>query len=146
MREGLSICPRMSSISLSMNSLNSFKLQFICFSNSLRICGGGNVKKSDLLKETVVTPKEVQSQCQLRLFSKKCVFFAFFVPSGAQAWVVGMQATLPQSKYDTVSHEESDSQGIFSEWKALMSVQLNIKHIAMKIPSQFHLALEGITI
>lgn len=120
MREGLSICPRMRSISLSMNSLNSFKLQFICFSNSLRICGGGDIKKSDLLKKTIVTPKEVRSQCKLRLFSKKCgiglfFFVAFFMPSGAQAWVVGMQATLPQSKYDTVSHEESDSQGIFSE-------------------------------
>lgn len=106
MREGLSICPRMSSISLSMNSLNSFKLQFICFSNSLRICGVGNIKKSDLLKKTADTPKEVQSQCKLRLFSKNVVVFvvAFFGAEWTPAWVGGMWATLPQSKHDTVSH------------------------------------------
>lgn len=41
-REGLSIWPRISSISLSMNSLNSFKLQFMCFSSSFRICRAEN--------------------------------------------------------------------------------------------------------
>lgn len=41
-RDGLSIWPRISSISLSINSLNSFKLQFMCFSSSFRICRAEN--------------------------------------------------------------------------------------------------------
>lgn len=64
-----------------MNSLNSFKLQFICFSNSLRICGAENIRKGRLFKKNKNKKQFLQRSNKVTTWTMtvfKSVLWAFF--------------------------------------------------------------------